>query len=565
MKKLTIIISLVIVVAAVSIIPILNAISENHYQEGVTLLAKGDYTGALAEFEAAGDHPEAQLKKVELVTVIIPYHDAEQLLLKKDFENAITAFSAISYKDSSLKALEAKYGLADVHFQNGEFEIAIDMFRELENENFSDSSVRVLEATYKLADLKFKNREYETAIDIFKGLENYEDSAEKVLEVTYEMADNYFKNAEYDAALQLFRGLSGKNYKDSAKRQTESQNNVKYIEAAKAVQSGNFGEAYNIYKSLGNFSDSSKKLAETDDAYWQLTVSKGTVKAYNDYISGFPGNKYQTKASAEAERLHKAEQQALATKAYNAAANAKTIPKLDDFISAWKDSPYIADLDLMERATSWINALRADSTLSAPILNNPKAATSKMIDDFLYNYSGHKDEQKVQALLEGDYLNLINSGMISTGISGAGIDYTRVSITNYSNHYINVTIPLGTYFAAFGGNVQNMVVRSPERKFLYPNDTAIINVATACMNIHRDIPHGEDGFSVERLGGSKLERVMKLLNERNASYAVTQAAVWLVTDNPGDYALTNTLRRGFSNVISYDDLEEAKIIVRDAG
>ena len=49
-------------------------------------------------------------------------------------------------------------------------------------------------------------------------------------------------------------------------------------------------------------------------------------------------------------------------------------------------------------------------------------------------------------------------------------------------------------------------------------------------------------------------------------YAVVQAAVWIVTDNPGDYTLLNTLvYSGGNSAINSDDLAIAKEIIREAG
>jgi hypothetical protein len=86
------------------------------------------------------------------------------------------------------------------------------------------------------------------------------------------------------------------------------------------------------------------------------------------------------------------------------------------------------------------------------------------------------------------------------------------------------------------------------------------------MNIYRDIPTSSNGFSVSALENSSLlKRVMVLLDEKNASYAVTQAAVWIVTDNPSEYDLLNQLVDSYGNkVISASDLAKAREIVKEA-
>ena len=112
-----------------------------------------------------------------------------------------------------------------------------------------------------------------------------------------------------------------------------------------------------------------------------------------------------------------------------------------------------------------------------------------------------------------------------------------------------------------------MVVRKPKTVTLSANETISVSISTACMNIHMDIPTSKNSFTIYALEeNSKLARVMELLEESNASYAVTQAAVWIVTDNPSEYDLLNTLV--YSNgakAITADDLAKAKEIVRAAG
>ena len=111
-----------------------------------------------------------------------------------------------------------------------------------------------------------------------------------------------------------------------------------------------------------------------------------------------------------------------------------------------------------------------------------------------------------------------------------------------------------------------MVVRGSKTVTLSSKNTVTVNIATACMNIDRDIPTSKSDFSVAALEvDSKLYRVMNLLEKEKATYAVAQAAVWIVTDNPSDYALLNTLTSNGRNVISSSDLAKAKEIVRKAG
>lgn len=242
-----------------------------------------------------------------------------------------------------------------------------------------------------------------------------------------------------------------------------------------------------------------------------------------------------------------------------------TILDLNNFISEWSNKRDTKDL--INRAKSRIEELKSDSRVSAPILNNPNEATTSMIKGFLRNYPGHKDEQKIQKLSSGEFMELITAGTIAVSISGSSIDFTSAKITNKTNREIIVTIPLGIYFSSRSNSVQSMVVRTTKTVALSANGSITTSIATACMNIHKDIPTSKNDFSASELeSNSKLFRVVKLLEKKNASYAVTQAAIWIVTDNPSNYELLNTLvYSGGGNLITSDDLAKAKEIVKEAG
>lgn len=176
----------------------------------------------------------------------------------------------------------------------------------------------------------------------------------------------------------------------------------------------------------------------------------------------------------------------------------------------------------------------------------------------------------------GDFLSLISAGAISAIVSGSSIEQTNVRLESLSSNRLLITIPLGVFFIASSGSVQNMVVRTPKLFLLSAGATMNINVLTACMNIDRSIPGSGDGFAAGMLDNRResrlLEHVVRVCDERGASYAVTQAAVWIVTDNPDDRTLTGTLRSGGYGhgiggvfVISSDDVAEARDIVAEAG
>jgi hypothetical protein len=157
--------------------------------------------------------------------------------------------------------------------------------------------------------------------------------------------------------------------------------------------------------------------------------------------------------------------------------------------------------------------------------------------------------------------DLENYPGISAQVKGSSIDLTSLTISNDTPFGVTVAVPLGTYFGA-SGSVQNMVVLNSKEMFVSPGSSATKKIDTACMNIERSIPDSTDVMSVNSLDtASRLARLVEVLDENDCYYDVSQAAVWLVTDNPGDYALLHTLYDGYSDVISDDELALAKQMV----
>ncbi|MCL2813746.1 MAG: hypothetical protein FWD23_04015 [Oscillospiraceae bacterium] len=532
MKRKHVIISLSVLLAVMAalafavLFAVPYAISSARYKQAEESLESGDYQKALAAFEETEGFRDSKEKIEKLKKYLIPYEQAENLLAEGDFTRAVEAF----------------------------FELG----------DYGDSPKRVLEAKYALAQKQLQNDEYEEAIVAFRELGDYGDSQEKALEATYALAQKHFQNAEYAAALAIFRELGEKKYSNSEERAEDTIRYIRYNAALDLLEKQNFIKAYEEFDSLGDFLDCSDKLIEVDKAYWQHTDAQNAMEAYSLYLK-FPGANHKTEAEAAYERLFALEQTEKAERAFENASAKNTVKALNFFAAAWENSPYAADF--LERAESRIKELQNDGSFSSAILENANSATKADIETFLADYPGHRDEAKIRGLVEGDIFTLTGSGVIELYITGDSIDYTTVRLKNKSIRNMTVIIPTGAYFAANSAGVQNMAVRETKTVSIRANDSTSVSIPTACMNIDKAVPDFNDGFKLSVLGtGSKLERVMFLLEQNNASYSVAQAAVWIVTDNPNEHDLLNTLvYSDGARAISSGDLARAREIVAEAG
>jgi len=457
-------------------------------------------------------------------------------------------------------------------------------------------------------------QKYEEALEILQDL-NFEDSfeiAEYAREeinkkVLYERAEQFFQDNLYDEAKDIFERLAEQEYRDGRQRVEEMQVYINYTAVIDEYNNKNnfspeeYRDFYAKFDDFGDFLESLGMLSVIDESFWQDALDD--IDYMRLYYTYFPDSEradeakqlYRNMLIAQAKSeldsasditglqmfIRNWSDESLASEFVELAAvkideiiienaksafeSAKNIRELLAFVNYWRDEPLAAEF--VKLASTNIAEMRNNSTISAHILNNPNNATDRMINDFLADYPGHKDETNIKNLFVGDYIELLNSGTIAVSITGNSIDYTTVNIMNNSNRSLTVTIPLGAYFASASASVQNMAVRQPTTTTISAGSSNRVSVASACMNIRRVIPGSNDNFSAAVINNNpRLVRVLNLLNQENASFAVTQAAIWYVTDNPGDYALLNTLvYTGGRRAISQSDLDMAKDIVRRAG
>lgn len=167
-----------------------------------------------------------------------------------------------------------------------------------------------------------------------------------------------------------------------------------------------------------------------------------------------------------------------------------------------------------------------------------------------------------------DLLDLLARHKIEVQVEGAGIQEVMIRIrqTARQAQRVEVTIPVGTFFAAANSESQSMVSVGESSVPVGGNWTTV-TVPTACANEPRNIPSGDDRFAVRRLPQhGELAVAAKALDAAHAPYPVVQAAVWIITDN-ATFADMGTLvsEPGNARVIGEDDAARAMKILADAG
>jgi hypothetical protein len=115
------------------------------------------------------------------------------------------------------------------------------------------------------------------------------------------------------------------------------------------------------------------------------------------------------------------------------------------------------------------------------------------------------------------------------------------------------------------------MVTTAENKFqLDTNEWKNVLPEAACANRPKDIPSGDDTFTVQRSPKqAELMKLMPALDKAHVSKATRQAAVWIITDNAdyNDLGILVVSQFGFggSRAINENETAQAIKIVNDAG
>lgn len=183
------------------------------------------------------------------------------------------------------------------------------------------------------------------------------------------------------------------------------------------------------------------------------------------------------------------------------------------------------------------------------------------------------DARELPMQLSGDepmpLADAIRHGIVDANVTGSGIRSVSVRITRKTAAGVILAVPAGTYFVC-GSSAQNMVGTEARTVDLRQRDSAYLSMPAACANMRRAVPTSQASFSVQNRAASvDLQKLAPYLE--GESFAVKQAAVWIVTDNANRSDLNTLVSRPFGQlsggnpVISDQDVLSAAKLMRKAG
>ncbi|MCL2095662.1 MAG: outer membrane protein assembly factor BamD [Oscillospiraceae bacterium] len=286
---------------------------------------------------------------------------------------------------------------------------------------------------------------------------------------------------------------------------------------------------------------------------------ENTYEAIHEYIERFSSyGKDMTHINEAKAVLKKMDEESDWEEAFEKYNSENTILPLKNFTDTY---PYS---ERTPGALEIITEMQDDGSYSEKYLTG--TATLDLIDEFILNFPGHKD---IDAALEmrknftGDIYDFIQAGYISASGTGYSITRCLLTIENLTDSRLIITVSYGVYFNSVNRRVQNMLIREETEITIEAGRTRSVYIETLCMNIHRDIPDNTNNFTIAVLEEtSPLIKLLELLRQNNGNFAVSQAAAWHITDDPGKVRILNTIvYQDGTDAITEEDYAEAMRII----
>ncbi len=303
----------------------------------------------------------------------------------------------------------------------------------------------------------------------------------------------------------------------------------------------------------GHHVPKAKKLY--DEKSWLNAKEKNTIKAFEIYLNNQPEGKYVSEAKDMMDSL-----------LWQQANGENTIVSYQKYIDVQPPGRFVSE------AKSKKESLSKDDSY---YLSAQNQGTRRAYETFLEQFPGHKLESYARAALrdmEGrDIVDLLNQRKIQAKTSGSGIKSVNLKLKRRTKYEVTVKIPVGTFFVCLG-SAQNMVATREKKVVLQNDDWISVSVDVACADRTRDIPYGEESFNIQRSPKqNELQKLMPVLRNANVSFAVQQAAIWIVTDNADYDDLGLLVSRaqfqvfGGTRLINEDEAAEAMKTCHEAG
>lgn len=222
----------------------------------------------------------AVLLTTKVIIPAVKYNAAVDLMEAGQYTDAIAAFEATDgYKDSAEQITECRYLTAVDLMEARQYVNAIAAFEAMDG--YKDSTDQITECKYLYAATLLESEQLNQAMSLFSALGNYKDSIDQVSECQYRGATNQMQDKNWSTAASMFQNLGS--YKDSKDQLAVCRtaiNDEQYDAAVKLLKAGKDWEAYDAFVALGTYKDSKTQASTILNDIYRGVLAK-TV-SYND-------------------------------------------------------------------------------------------------------------------------------------------------------------------------------------------------------------------------------------------------------------------------------------------
>jgi hypothetical protein len=128
--------------------------------------------------------------------------------------------------------------------------------------------------------------------------------------------------------------------------------------------------------------------------------------------------------------------------------------------------------------------------------------------------------------------DLVNEGRVQVTVRGAGMDRISLELRRLDEVVGTVDIPAGTYFIARREAVQNSMATAARTVVITGKGWIFVDVPIAATTLWRARPIAGDTFDIRpEPEDTSLRRLIPVMEGRDTTYAVFQAAVWIAGAN----------------------------------
>ena len=249
------------------------------YAKAILLLntdSQSDCTAAAELFASLGDYNDA-LQQAQQANAKSDYLTAKAMMNNEDYEGAAQLLEALGdYSDAQELKIQCDrhidYNSAVVCLQQGDYKQAQNLLGPLGE--FLDAKALLKQCEnakqYEGAKVLFDDGQYETAKERFSSLGDFEDSARYLqwCEVAgdYDTARELVQQGQYTQAQPLLEEAAALQYKDAVallgQCKANGQNKTTYAKATEYFNAKSYYKAYQLFLSLGDYSDAASKAKE---------------------------------------------------------------------------------------------------------------------------------------------------------------------------------------------------------------------------------------------------------------------------------------------------------------